>query len=181
MADQSKSKTYTSHVSGFWNTNHEIRDGDEVLGHLAMRRNAFGLATSGTYTPIKGEVLILRRDPGILRSQFSLWTDRREWLGSALRWSFVGRVISISTGSKPLRLIPLSGFRRGWRLLAPRTGEMVRIAARPFGRGSEITVHRRMDFEQVLFAYFLGAQLLAESFWPGPAEQDSNSTVPATP
>lgn len=180
MADKSKTASYSSHVSGFWNTRHEIRDADGVVGTLEIRRNALGIAVFGKYTPTKGEVLELRRDPGILRSQFSLWTDRREWLGSALRWSFVGRVINISTGSKPLRLIPMPGFRRGWRLLAPKTGEMVRIAARPFGRGCEIAVHRRMDFEQVLFAYFLSAQLLSESFWPGPAEQSSKSPVPAT-
>jgi len=180
MAKDSKAKTYTTRVSGFWNTTHEIRDEEGVIGRLTIRRNGLGLAVAGQYVPEKGETLVLRRDPGILRSQFSLWTDRREWLGSALRWSFVGREINISTGSKPLRLIPLPGFRRGWRLLAPKSGEMVRISAKPFSRGSQITVHRRVDFEQVLFAYFLAAQLLAESWWPGPAEQRSKSPVPAT-
>jgi hypothetical protein len=180
MAEKSKIKSYTTRVSGFWNTSHSFYEGDELVGTLEVSRNALGLAISGKFTPDKGEVLLFRRDPGILRSQFSLWTDRREWLGSALRWSFLGRVINISTGSKPLRLIPLPGFRRGWRLLAPKSGEMVRISARPFSRGSVIDVHRRMDFEQVLFAYYLGAQLLSESFWPGPAEQSSKSPVPAT-
>ena len=180
MAERNTSQSFSTRVSGFWSTTHELRDPEGVVGKLEFRRNALGLVVSGTYRPEKGEVLVLRRDPGILRSQFSLWTEEREWLGSALRWSFVGREINISTGSKPLRLVPLAGFRRGWRLLAPKSGEIARCAARPFSRGCEITVHRRIDFEQVLFAYFLSAHLLAESLWPGPAEQSSGSTVPAT-
>ena len=178
MADKNKSQTFSTRVSGFWNTRHELSGPAGPVGTLRFSRNALGLVVSGTYEPVKGETLILRRDPGILRSQFSLWTDQREWLGSALRWSFVGREINISTGSKPLRLIPLAGFRRGWRLMAPKSGEIARTVARPFSRGCEITVHRRMDFEQVLFAYFLSSQLLAESIWPGPAEQSSAGTVP---
>jgi len=177
MVDKKKTQHYATRVLGFWNTRHEVRKDGEIVGTFEMRRNGFGLVTSGTYRPTKGETLILRRDPGILRSQFSLWTDSDEWLGSALRWSFFGRAIDISTGSKPLRLIPLPGFRRGWRLMAPKSGEMARICARPFSRGAEIDIHRRMDLEQVLFAYFLGAQLFAESFWPGPAEQDSRAPV----
>jgi hypothetical protein len=180
MAESSKTQTFSTHVSGFWNTTHEVRDADGSVGSLEFKRSALGFVVAGTYRPLKGEVLVFRRDPGILRSQFSLWTEDREWLGSALRWSFIAREINVSTGSKPLRMIPLAGFRRGWRLMAPKSGELARMVARPFSRGCEITVQRRMDFEQVLFAYFLSAQLLAESFWPGPAEQSSNHTVPAT-
>ena len=182
MATDSKNTTrnLSTRVSGFWNTRHLVYEDGELLGTLEFRRNAWCVVVSGSYSPVKGETLLLRRDPGILRSQFSLWTDNREWLGAALRWSFLARVINISTGSKPLRLLPLSGFRRGWRLMAPKTGEMARFQARPLSRGCEITIHRRMDFEQVLFAYFLGVQLLTESFWPGPAEQSTSSTVPAT-
>jgi hypothetical protein len=180
MAESKKTQSYSTQVSGFWNTTHELRDADGLVGRLEFRRNGLGLIASGTYRPEKGEVLVLRRDPGILRSQFSLWTEEREWLGSALRWSFVGREINISTGSKPLRLVPLAGFRRGWRLIAPKSGEIARCTARPFSRGCEIAVHRRIDFEQVLFAYFLSSQLLTESLWPGPAEQNSNSAVAAT-
>ncbi|MFT7669043.1 MAG: hypothetical protein ACI8X5_001743 [Planctomycetota bacterium] len=180
MADKSKSKAYSTHVSGFWNSSHEFREGDEVLGTLKLRRNLIGIVVSGKYTPAKGEVLVFRRDPGILGSQFSLWTEHREWLGSALRWSFFARVVNLSTGSKALRMISLSGFRRGWRLMAPKTGELARISARPFQRNCQINVHRRIDFDQVLFAYFLGTQLLLQSWWPGPAEQESTAAVPAT-
>jgi hypothetical protein len=180
MAGKKTTQHLSTRVSGLWNTRHKIFEDGEELGTFEVRRNSIGLVALGRYTPIKGETLVVRRDPGILRSQFSLWTEAGEWLGSALRWSFAGRVIDISTGSKPLRLIPLAGFRRGWRLMAPKSGEMARVVARPFSRGSEIHVHRRMDFEQVLFAYFLGAQLLSESAWPGPAEQRSDSSVPAT-
>lgn len=179
MAEKKKTQHYSTRVSGLWNLRHEIRQEGELMGSIELRRNGFGMIASATYTPQKGETLEFRRDPGILRSQFSLWTADREWLGSALRWSFFGRFIDISTGSKPLRLLPLPGFTRGWRLMAPKSGEMARLVARPFSRGCEITVHRRMDFEQVLFAYFLGAQLLPESLWPGPAAQDSNPAAAA--
>ena len=129
---------------------------------------------------MKGEILEFRRDPGILRSQFSLWTESREWLGSSLRWSFVQREINLSTGSLAMRLVPMPGFRRGWRLLAPKTGEMARIETRPFRRGCCVQVFRRMDFEVLLFAYFLGSQILIESLWPGPEAETSPPTVAAT-
>lgn len=179
MADKSKStiRVLKTRVSGLWNTRHEVHENGELLGTLEIRRSPLGMVTAGEYRPVKGETLLFRRDPGILRSQFSLWTDGREWLGAALRWSFVARTINVSTGSKPLRLLPLAGFRRGWRLFAPRSGEMARFQASPFGRGCEITIHRRMDFEQVLFAYFLGSQLLIESFWPGSAEASAGGEV----
>lgn len=162
------STTYTTRVCGFWNPRHSIEGPEGLVGHLTMRRNGWGMVVGGRYEPVKGEVLELRRDPGILRSQFSLWTDGREWLAAALRWGFLRREIDLSTGSKPMRLVPLPGFQRGWRLLAPKTGEMARLVARPFSRGVRIDVHRLMDFEVVLFAYFLGSQLLLESAWPGP-------------
>lgn len=181
MAENKKSQHYSTRVAGLWSTRHKIVLEGEVVGSFEFKRNLFGMVVSGRYLPEKGEVLVIRRDPGILRSQFSIWTEDGEWLGSALRWSFFGRVIDISTGSKPLRLIPLAGFRRGWRMMAPKSGEMARVCARPLSRGSEITVHRRVDVEQVLFAYFLCSQLLVESFWPGPAEQGSNAAVAATP
>jgi hypothetical protein len=178
MADKKKEQHYSTRVSGIWNTRHEIFQDGEPQGTLEAKRNAFGIVVFGRYTPKKGETLEFRRDPGILRSQFSLWTVDREWLGSALRWSFFARFIDVSTGSKPLRLLPLPSFKRGWRLMAPKSGEMARFQSRPFSRGCEITIHRRMDFEQVLFAYFLGGQLLTESIWPGPPAQDSSQ--PAT-
>ena len=105
----------------------------------------------------------------MLRSQFSLWTEGNEWLGSSLRRNFLRRDIEIWTGTKPYRILPLEGFRRGWRLLAPKTGEMAQVHAPLFGRRASIEVYRRIEFELLLFTWFLGAQLLCESFWPGPA------------
>jgi len=159
--------TYTIRVSGFSNTRHEILGDAGRLGVLSIERNKKGVIVAGRYVPEKGEVLSLRRDPGLLRSQFSLWTEGREWLGSSLRWSFVGREIALSTGTKPYRLLPLPGFRAGWRMVAPKTGEMARIATSILRRGSRIEVYRRVDFELVLFAYFLAWQLRIESLWPG--------------
>ena len=159
--------TYTTRVRGLWTTRHEIQAETGPLGVLTIERNRKGLVTTGRSRPEKGEVLTLRRDPGLLRSQFSLWTEGREWLGSSLRWSFVGREIALSTGTKPYRLLPLPGFRAGWRMVAPKTGEMARIQTSVLRRGSRIEVFRRVDFELVLFAYFLGWQLRLESLWPG--------------
>ena len=162
------STTYTTKVSGLWSPRHEIHGPDGRLGVLSASRNRWGTVAEARYAPEKGEVLLMRRDPGLLRSQFSLWTEGREWLGSSLRWSFVGRAITIHTASKPLRLLPAPGLRRGWRLVAPRTGEVARITAGGLGRGTRIEVHQRVDFEIVLFAYFLGSLILWESAWPGP-------------
>jgi len=170
--------TYETRVSGLWNTRHVISSAGEELGVLAIERNGKGMIVGGTYTPRKGEVLHFRRDPGLLRSQFSLWTEGREWLGSSLRWSFVRREIAMATGNKPYRLLPLAGFRRGWSMVAPKTGEMARIAPHAFRRDSRIEIFRRMDFELVLFAYFLGSQIYAESFWPGREVQGEQESVP---
>jgi hypothetical protein len=172
--------TYTTRVSGLWSTRHEISGESGPVGVLAIDRNAKGLVVHGTYVPEKGEKLLLRRDPGLLRSQFSLWTEGREWLGSSLRWSFVGREIVLSTGAKPYRLIPLPSFRPGWRLVAPKTGEMARILPSLFRRSARIEVFRRVDFELALFAYFLGWQLHVESLWPGRAVELEPENV-ATP
>jgi len=159
--------TYTTRVRGLWNTRHEISGSEGRLGTLTVERDAKGMIRRARYVPEKGEVLELRRDPGLLRSQFSLWTESREWLGSALRWSFVAREIALSTGSKPYRLVPLPGFRPGWRMVAPKTGEMARIVPSILARKSRIEVFRRVDFELVLFAYFLSWQVHLESVWPG--------------
>lgn len=158
--------TYRVQVSGFWNTRHTVSGPEGRLGMLSIERNGRGMIVRGKYTPEKGEVLYFRRDPGLLRSQFSLWTEGREWLGSSLRWSFIRREIAMATGNKPYRLLPLPGFRRGWRMIAPKTGEMARIQPSLFGRTSRIEVFRRMDFELLIFAYFLGCQIYPESFWP---------------
>lgn len=171
--------TYEIRVTGLWTTRHTVTSGGQPLGVLTVARNGKGLISRGEYRPEKGEVLHFRRDPGLLRSQFSLWTEGREWLGSSLRSSFVRREIALATGNKPYRVLPVAGFGRGWRMLAPKTGELARIAPLLLRRNSRIEVFRRVDFELVLFAYFLGHQIYAESFWPSRdllAEQDSVPT-----
>lgn len=163
---------YRTEVSGFWSPRHTLWKDQERLGVLTLGRRGLGPIASGDWRPEKGEVLHFRRDPGILRSQFSLWTEGHEWLGSSLRWSFFRRDVSISTGNKPHRLMPLPTFGRGWRLVAPKTGELARIRPNLLGRGSRIEVYRKVDFELLLFAYFLAAQLGVESLWPAHAPED---------
>jgi hypothetical protein len=178
MTSQSTT-VYECRVKGLWNTRHTLTGPDGELGTLSLRRNAWGMVVQGRYTPLQGEVLVMRRDPGLLRSQFSLWTEEGEWLGSSLRWSFSRREITISTGSKPIRLVPVPGFGRGWRLVAPKTGEMARLHCEPFSRRARIEVHRRLDLELVIFSYALGAQVLLESFWPGPDPRRALDSEPA--
>lgn len=164
-------QTYTTRVRGRWNQRHEILGPDGSEGVLLVARNAGGLVVGGEFRPTKGEVYTFRRDPGLLRSQFSMWTDGKEWLGSSLRWSFVARSVHLSTGTKPFRLLPLPGFRRGWGLYAPKTGEAARIEVGYLGRDARLSVFRRMDLSLLLFAYFLGSQILIESLLPGPAPE----------
>ena len=159
--------TYCSQISGMWNSTHRLGTAEGPLGVLTVERNAWGMVTGGRYSPTKGEVLVIRRDPGLLRSQFSLWTEGKEWLGSSLRWHVARREIVLHTGSRPLRLLPLTGFRCGWTLQAPKTGEMARIQGRPLGRSAKVEVYRKVEMELVVFAYFLAIQLLPESIWPG--------------
>lgn len=159
--------TYQAQISGLWNSTHRLGTAEGPLGVLTLQRNGWGMVVSGRYSPVKGEVLVIRRDPGLLRSQFSLWTEGKEWLGSSLRWNVLHREIVLHTGSRPLRILPLTGFRCGWTLQAPKTGEMARILGSPFGRSAKIQVYRKVEIELVVFAYFLAIQLLPESIWPG--------------
>lgn len=170
--------TYTVRVSGLWNTRHRIAGATGELGTLSVRRGPSGVVVGGTYQPEKGEVLTFRRDPGILRGQFSVWTEGREWLGSSLRWHVMRREIALHTGNKPLRLVPLEGFRCGWSLQAPKTGEMARIHGNLLSRGARIEVLRKVEFELLVFAYFLGSQVWIESLWPGP-EQEAEAPAAA--
>lgn len=171
--------SYRTRVRGLWTARHAIETAQgEAVGVLTIERNARGVVVAGWYQPVKGEVLLLRRDPGILRSQFSCWTEGREWIGSSLRWSFLARSIDLATGNKPYKLLPAAGFQRGWRMFAPKTGEMARITPTGLGRDSRIDVFRRVDFELVVFAYFLGVQVYAESFWPGREVTDDQESVP---
>ncbi|MCZ6597442.1 MAG: hypothetical protein O7B99_07385 [Planctomycetota bacterium] len=161
--------TYFTRVSGVWNTAHVLHGDNGALGTLTVRRNKASLVVGGDYRPEKGEAYTFRRDPGLLRSHFSMWTDQQEWLGSSLRWSFVARAVSLSAGTKPFRLLPLPGFRRGWALYAPKTGETARIQVGFLGRSARMEVYRRLDFPLLLFAYFLASQIYGESLWPGPS------------
>ena len=174
---------YTARVSGFWNTRHtlsrEEEGGAQELGTLSVTRNLL-MVTGGTYQPEEGEVLMARREPGLLRSQFSLWTDGREWLGSSLRRTTWKRQIDISSGSTAFRLLPVQGFRPGWSLYAPKTGEACRIVASPSGRSARIEVYRRLDFPLVVFSYFLGYQVYLESWLPGPEPAKVKAATAAT-
>jgi len=170
--------TYRTRLSGLFAVRHEILDANGRVGVLHAQRTRSGLTTRATWRPEKGEVLTYRRDPGLLRSQFSIWTEGREWLGSSLRSRFFGREIALSTPNKSLRMLPVPGFGRGWRVHAAKTGELARITPSGIGRASTIQVYRRIDLELVLFAYFVGELVYAESFWPGPTVVDDLESVP---
>lgn len=171
--------TYQVRIQGFWNSTHRLTTAEGPLGVLQVQRNGWGMVTGGRYSPAKGEVLVFRRDPGLLRSQFSLWTEGKEWLGSSLRWHISRREIVLHTGSRPLRVLPLTGFRPGWTLQAPKTGEMARILGWPLARSAKIQVYRKVEMELVVFAYFLCTQLFWESLWPGRnVEGESESAAP---
>ena len=165
--------TYSFHSKGFWSPRLHISGPDGELGTLTLRRNRWGMVTGAAYNPLKGEKLDIRRDPGILRSQFSLWSEGREWLGASLRWSFIGRIIDLSTGTRAMRLVPLASFSPGWTLHAPKTGRMAKIH---LGSSPKVDVYRRMDFEVVLFSLFLSYLSRMESYWPGPAIEDVHDT-----
>jgi hypothetical protein len=48
------------------------------------------------------------------------------------------------------------------------------------GKNAHVDVFRRMDFEVVLFALFLGFLSRIESWWPGPVVEDIHDTQPRT-
>jgi hypothetical protein len=169
--------TYHTRAHGFPRSAHEIDGPDGRLGVLHVERNGAGMIVRARFVPEKGERLAIRREPGILRSQYSLWTEGREWLGSSLRPGFVRREIALSTGAKSYRLLPTASFGRGWRVLAPKTGEMARILPDGLGR-SRIEVYRRMDAELLLFAFFLSVQVRGESWWPARADEGESETIP---
>ncbi|QDU69103.1 hypothetical protein [Engelhardtia mirabilis] len=183
MSDRATT-VYRVKTSGFWNTRHEFSEetdeGLQRIGVLTVKRGKL-IVVEGDYQPEKGEVLEFRRDPGLSRSQFSLWTDGREWLGSSLRWSTVERRVDLFTGNKPLRLLPIEGLRFGWSLYAPKSGEVARIEASPYlGRSAKVEVYRRLDFPLLMFAYFLGSQIYPESFLPGPQPDKVKAAAAAT-
>jgi hypothetical protein len=171
--------TYRVRVRGLWAERHELWLDGARYGELTIGRNRWGQIVAGTWRPVRGELLQLRRDPGLLRSQFSLWTENREWLGSALRPRGLRREVELSTPSKALRLVPTERLGRGWRLVAPRTGELARYEAHGPGRGATIRVGRRVETELVLFGYFLARLSWAESLLPGPSVAEDPQSLPS--
>jgi len=76
-----------------------------------------------------------------------------------------------------MRLLPLPGLGTGWSLHAPKTGQMAQVH---LGKDARVDVFRRMDFEVVLFALFLGFLSRVESWWPGPVIEDIHDTQTRT-
>jgi hypothetical protein len=180
-----KTQTYSTRLAGWWSPRHTILDEEgNTLGLLKVQRNWCGMIVGGEYVPGKGEKLIIRRDPGLQRGQFSLWTDTREWLGSSLRPRLIQRRIDVWSGVRPYRIVPKAGFGRGWRIIASKTGEVATIRQPLLPRGSQWVIHRKTDFEMMLFCYFLGSLSPSESFLPSSLDassaQDKVKTAPAS-
>ncbi len=173
-------KNYTTRVSGFLRPRHTVVDEDgKELGVLEVQRNRLGIIVKGTWKPGKGEILEFRRDPGLLRAQFACWTEAREWLGSSIHPSVARRTIEMWTGGKPLRLVPRLALGRGWRIVGAKSGLVAEIDHGFLGRSAQITTHRKIDFELLLFAYFIGGLALWESALPTSLESVDRGT-PAT-
>ena len=85
---------------------------------------------------------------------------------ASLRWHVARRQIDLWTGGKPYRVVPTLGLSRSWRMIAVKTGEAAAFRCRLFSRSTSIKVHRKLDFELVLFTYFLGQMTLNEWFFP---------------
>jgi hypothetical protein len=176
MADSETTTEYQVERRGFLHPEHHFRSAEGPIGVLTLTRGK-GMILGGRWSPVSGEVVTLRRDPGLLRSQFSLWTEGQEWLGSSLRGHFLRREILLHTGSRPLRMLPLREFQSGWVLQAPKTGDMARFRLPLLSQAGRIEVYRKLEFELVVFAYFLAAQLRLESLWPGPVEAAGRSAA----
>ena len=160
-------KTFTTRVSGFLRPRHVVSDAEgKELGVLEVSRNRLGLIVGGEWKPVKGEVLSIKRDPGLLRAQFALWSEGREWLGSTIRPGVMARTIEMWTGGKPLRLVPRLEFGRGWRVVGAKSGMVAKVEHGLLGRGATLHTYRKMDFELLIFAYFVGSLALAESALP---------------
>jgi hypothetical protein len=76
-------------------------------------------------------------------------------------------------------VVPLSGLRTGWTIQAPRTGELARLEGGLVLRSMRLDVYKKLEFEQLLFAYFLAWQVRREAFWPGPMQDEDPSLAPA--
>ncbi len=163
----SPKKTYTTSVSGFLSPRHVLSDEDgKEVGTLQVSRNRLGLIVGATWRPLKGEVVEIRRDPGLLRAQFACWTEAREWLGSTIRPGFMRRTIEMWTGGKPLRLVPTLGLERGWRIVGTKSGLVAETKHGFLSRGATLCTYRKIDLELLIFAYFIGGIALWESALP---------------
>lgn len=171
---------YRTRVTGFWSPRHTLLDAaGKPLGVLSVRRNKLGLVVGAEYRPEQGEVLHFRREPGLLRAQFSLWTDGKEWLGSSIRQGVVRRTVELWTSTRPYRLVPRLGLGKGWRMVATKTGLVAELAFPWFGRGATLTVYRKLDFELLLLGYFVGTLALWETVPPTSLEA-VDRTAPGT-
>ncbi|MEZ6005058.1 MAG: hypothetical protein R3F17_11740 [Planctomycetota bacterium] len=174
----SSTQNYRTRVSGWWTPRHTIQDSEgRTLGVLTVTRNWRGMVIAGEYSPEKGEKLLLRREPGLQRAQFSLWTGDREWLGSSIRPRPFQRRIDIFAGVRPYRVVPFPGLRRGWRVIASKTGEVATIEQSLLGRGSRWTAQKKVDFEMLLFSYFIGSLASNESILPTALDAEAPSTT----
>jgi hypothetical protein len=170
-------ETYRTRVSGFWSPRHTLTDEEgKELGVLEVRRNRVGMVVGADYRPKAGEVLHFRREPGLLRGQFSLWTEGKEWLGSSIRPGVLRRTVELWTSTRPYRLVPRLGLGKGWRMVATKTGLVAEIAHPWFGRGATLTVHRKLDFELLLLGYFIGTLALWETVPPTALEAVDRTT-----
>ena len=175
-------ETYRTRVSGFWSPKHTFLDEDgKEIGKLTVRRNRVGLIVGAEYRPERGEVLDFRREPGLLRAQFSVWTEGREWLGSSIRQGIARRTVELWTSTRPYRLVPRLGFSRGWRMVATKTGLVAEIQHGLLSRNATLEVHRKLDFELLLLGYFVGNLALNESLPPTSLEAQDRTSGAARP
>ncbi|HPF15091.1 MAG: hypothetical protein H6830_11190 [Planctomycetes bacterium] len=176
-----KTDTFRTKISGWWSPRHSILNGEgQLLGVLTIERNWRGMIVGGEYQPEKGERLLMRREPGLQRAQFSLWTAEREWLGSSIRPHPFQRRIDVWTGVRPYRVVPKLTLGRGWRVVASKTGEVASIDQPLVPRGSTWHSQPKIDFELLLFCYFLGSLAPMESLLPTSIDAPNRSDNPKT-
>lgn len=172
-AKKAKAKApYLVRAKGLVNPAFEFEREGQVLGTMRRTRLLGCLRLQGAvYEPVQGETITIQRDPGLLRSQFSAWSQvhggqGREWLGSSINYGIIGREISLHNGTKPFRLIPSKTFGPGWELHAPKTG--LTATFKKVSGGIEIGLERRVDFFLLLLAFHNVATARLASIWPGP-------------
>jgi len=91
------------------------------------------------------------------------------------------RRIDVWNSVRPYRVVPKRGLGRGWRIIASKTGEVASIEQPLFPRKSQWTAQRKLDFELLLFCYFLGSMSPMESVMPTSLDADYRSkAAPAT-